>query len=84
MGTVDLGLDELMIINPSPVGAHPRVLVPQRFARVVCRARTPRAIAIRASPSVLLGDDGTVYRAIARITRPAYEQDPVAGTYQVI
>jgi hypothetical protein len=79
MPLANLGLDELMIVNPGPVGACPCVFVP-----VGARLRkAPPAVAIPASPGVLRNNDGDVYRAVARIARPAYRYDPVAGAYLV-
>ena len=73
------GLDEIMIVNPSPVGARPCPFTP----RVPGRSQTGRATGRRA-PRTLIGPDGTVYRAVGRIVRPAYYQDPVSGSYQII
>jgi hypothetical protein len=71
-----LGLDELMIVNPGPVGARPCRLTPLRplgelSGSLGCTCQGS------AAARLVVADDGTVYRAIGRAT-PMGRIAPVA------
>ncbi|MCC7133473.1 MAG: hypothetical protein IT352_12525 [Gemmatimonadales bacterium] len=60
----NLGLDELMIVNPGPVGARPC-----RLAPLTPVAGGPLGCGCEGGPrpgTLHLGDDGIVYRAVGR------------------
>lgn len=62
-----LGLDELMIVNPGPVGARPCRLTPLRPLTPLSGSLGCGCQGSAARPLVV-ADDGTVYRAIGRAT----------------
>lgn len=65
MANRNLGLDELMIVNPGPVGARPCRFAPLRpleGAHLGCDCQTQGS----RQPPLLLGEDGIVYRAVGR------------------
>lgn len=64
-----LGLEELMIVNPGPVGARPCVFTPLRRVESPPRLGCPDCgggCGGGRSPGLLLGSDGRVYRAVGR------------------
>lgn len=67
MPTRNLGLDELMIVNPGPVGARPCRLTPLRSLEGPQLGCGCQGGAARRRPgALLLGDDGVVYQAVGR------------------
>ena len=67
MATTNLGLDELMIVNPGPVGARPcrfTQLWPLQGSQLGCGCQSGAAAGGRAP--LLLGDDGMVYQVVGR------------------